>query len=144
MIARRIRRSTATALAFIATSMPPTSPPRRTSATAAVQGPGISVSTRSSGASAKPVRMESRRDPSRVISAPMSGMVMSEPMPKARIISPSAASSMPRSALNEGIFGAQFPTTYPLARKSAETAARSRGMAPFSVRVSVTLGTPRR
>ena len=111
MIARPIPRSTATALAFIATSMPPTSPPSSTSTAAAVHGPGISDRTSSSGASSSPPQTDTRRDPSRAITAPINGIVSSEPMPKARIISPSTPSSIPRSALNEGIFGAQLPTT---------------------------------
>ena len=89
MIARPIRRSTATALAFIATSMPPTARRAPPAPPPPSTRPGSASAASSSGASAQPV---ADRDPARPLAGdhrPISGMVTSDPMPKARIIRPS-------------------------------------------------------
>ena len=121
-MARAWRFSTSTALAFMATSMPPISAPIRNRATAAVQIDGASVTSSRQGIVADATSSMIRREPFFEIIAPTAGMAQSEPMPKHMIIRPRALSSRSRRAANSGIFGAQLPTTKPLARNIRETA----------------------
>jgi hypothetical protein len=108
----------------MATSMPPIMPPIRNRASAAVQIEGAKVTSIRQGTVAAATRSISRREPSLEIMAPTAGMAHSEPTPKHMIIKPSSLSSSCRRAANSGIFGAQLPTTKPLARNMSETARR--------------------
>ncbi len=63
MIARRIDFSTATALAFIATSIAPMNPPNRKSAIAPVVIFGASVSARRIGTTQAAVARDTTREP---------------------------------------------------------------------------------
>jgi hypothetical protein len=67
MMARPSRRSTATALAFIATSVPPISPPNTTSANATLATPGASTTPRRPNEQASASTRSTGAEPCRAI-----------------------------------------------------------------------------
>jgi hypothetical protein len=126
MIARRMNFSTATAFAFIATSMAPISPPNRKIATAPVQTSPIRVRRNKVGVARTAATRETVLEPNRAIWLPAIGIITSEPRPKTRIISPSPLSESESRLANSGIFGAHAPTMKPFIRNRRATARRSR------------------
>src|SRR5690554_2591719 len=77
-------------------------------------GRTMTETTRSTGA-----------EPYLAVSAPITGIMVTEPIPKARINRPMTVSPISSRFIRSGILGAQFPIRKPLTRNRTETATRS-------------------
>ena len=139
MIARPRRLSVATALAFIATSIPPSIAPKRKIAGANRIAFGASTKPGKAKARSACVPITGRRDPPLAIAPPTIGIATIAPSPRIRMYKPSVVSERPRRAAWIGTCGAQAPSTNPLTKKAIATAMRGRGKvgadAPFIRRV---------
>ncbi len=123
-MARRISRSTATALAFMATSIAPVRPPNRKTAITPAQTVPAQEMKSSVGRKIAAVTRLTVREPKRAICEPAIGMKTSEPIPKTRMMRPSALSLRERRAANSGILGAHDPIMNPFIKNSRETPIR--------------------
>jgi hypothetical protein len=125
MIARPSRRSTSTALAFIATSMQPINPPKAAIAGVSNHSDGAST-TSGRTAAPRPAQRPAAPAPSRrPISRPVNSIAPTAPRPRTRINRPSTASPMPWRGNSSGICGAQAPIRVPLAKNMAAAARRA-------------------
>lgn len=126
MMARESRRSTTTALEFMATSMPPIKPPKSSMATAASGTLGASATTSRPKLPQTPNQRSTLREPCLEMRCPHQVIAITAPTPNSRISRPSVNFEMSRRVRNTGICGAQLPVRKPLTRKMPATAQRPR------------------
>ena len=125
MMARDSFRSTATALAFMATSMLPIEPPKMNRAMAAsrhVRGERYDQQT--DGAGARQTSRRTVREPCLRDQMAGPGIAAVPPSQSRRISRPSVNSVISSRVSTSGICGAQLPVRKPLARNMAATAHR--------------------
>jgi hypothetical protein len=137
MMARDKRRSTVTALAFMATSMPPIEPPKMNMAMAASGTFGASATTSRPKLPMRPNQRSTVRDPCLEIRWPHQVIAVTAPAPNSRISRPSVNLLISSRVSTTGICGAHAPVRKPLARKMAATAHRPRMAACMRFSVSI-------
>ncbi|MNI44770.1 hypothetical protein D3C73_991630 [compost metagenome] len=107
---------------FIVQSIAPTPAPNTNSVAPSASGVGASVSSGRASRINAVVAIIKRREPSRAVNAPASGIASNEPSPRHSSSPPRLASDNPALALANGTIGAQAAVAKPGMKKAARVA----------------------